>query len=85
MRNKTCQFTFFIPLKKLKPRVIRSQNITKNDDPIIEKIAKNLSSDSKSNENDYDEKSLPLYRRILIKGKGAINFGKDVIKNMNLA
>ena len=72
MRNKTCQFILFIPLKKLKPRVIRSQNITKNDDPTIEKIAKNLSSkESKPNENDYDEKSLPLYRRILIKGKGA--------------
>ena len=71
MRNKTFQFALVIPLKKLKPRVIRSQNITKNDDPTIEKIAKNLSSDSKSNETEYDEKSLPLYRRILIKGKGA--------------
>ena len=85
MRNRTCQFTLFIPLKKLNSRVIRAQNIAKNDDPTIEKIAKNLSSDSKPNENDYDEKSLPLYRRILIKGKGAINFGKSVMKNMNFA
>ena len=80
MRNSICQFTLFIPLKKLKPRVIRAQNIAKKDDPTIEKIAKNLSSDSKPNENDYDEKSLPLYRRILIKGKGVTNFGKSVMK-----
>ena len=78
MRGSGCQFTglvLFIPLKRMKPRVIRAQNTAKNDEPTIEKIAKNLSSkESKPNENDYDEKSLPLYRRILIKGKGVIGW-----------
>ena len=69
MRNTQCQFTLFIPLKRMKPRVIRAQNSTKNDEA-LEKI----SPDSKSNENNHDEKSLPLYRRILIKGRGTIDF-----------
>ena len=73
MRNTQCQFTLFIPLKRMKPRVIRAQNSTKNDEA-LEKISKNLSPDSKSNENNHDEKSLPLYRRILNIGRGTIDF-----------
>ena len=83
MGGSRCKFTLFIPLKRIKPRskpVIRAQKPAKNDEPTIEKIAKNLSSkESKPNENDYDEKSLPLYRRILIKGKGVIGWIQTLI------
>ena len=71
-----CGLTLFIPLKRIKPTVIRAQNMTEND-KTNEKLAnfgKKSSFESKTDENHDDEKSLPLCRRILIKGKRVLSF-----------
>ena len=70
-----CGLTLLIPLKRIKPTVIRAEDMTKTDEKMARSpiFGKKSSFESKSNENHDDEKSLPLCRRILIKGKGNHN------------